>query len=55
MTGCCKRATRTAVAAVALAASVAGILPVARAGPQAADEVTRGDGREERPADAGLG
>ena len=42
------------VAAVALAASVPGILPSARAGPEAADEATRGDGREARPADAGY-
>ena len=54
MTSCSKRATRTVLTAVALAASVSGILPSARAGPKAADEVTRGDGREERPADAGY-
>ena len=47
-------ATRTALAVVALVASFPGILPSARAGPEVADETTRGNGREERPADAGY-
>ena len=54
MTGCFKRATRAALAALALTVSAAGILPSARAGTAAAEEATRRDGREERPADAGY-
>ena len=53
MTSCGKCAARTALAAVALAVGVPGILPSARPGPEAADEATRGDGREARPADPG--
>ena len=54
MTSCCKCATRTALVVVALAASVPGIIPSARAGPYAADKATRVDGREAHPADAGY-
>ena len=39
---------------MALTASVPGILPSARAGPEAADEAIRGDSREDIPADAGY-
>ena len=49
MTSCGKRAIRTALAAAALAASVPGMLPSARAGPLAGEQATREDG----PADAG--
>ena len=54
MTGCAKLATRNALAAMALAASVWGAPPRARAGPEAAGEATCGNGREARPADAGY-
>ena len=54
MTSSCKCATRTALAAVALAAGVPGILPSALAGPEAEGEATHRDGREIRPADAGY-
>ena len=49
-----KLATRTAPAAMALAASVPGFLTSALAGSEAAEETTRGDGREVSPADAGY-
>ena len=54
MTRCSKRATRTALAAVALAASVPGILTSARAVLEAAGEPTHGGGPRARPADAGY-
>ena len=54
MTSYGKRATRTALAAVALVASVPGILPSARAGPELTEEPTPGIGRGTRPADAGY-
>ena len=54
MTSRGKRAIRTTVAVVALSASVPAFLTRARAGPQAAQEATPGDGREARPADAGY-
>ena len=43
-----------AVLAAALAAGVPGMLPSARPEPVPADEATRGDGREARPADPGY-
>ncbi len=49
MTRCGQCATRTALAALALAASVPGMLPSAGAGPLAGEEATR----EAGPADAG--
>lgn len=52
MTSCGKSATRPALAAVALGATVPGILTSARAGPEAAGEASPGNGREARPADA---
>ena len=54
MTSRGKGAARTALAAVALAAGVPCMLPSARPGPEAADEATRGDGGEARPADRGY-
>ncbi len=54
MTSRGKCAARTALAAVALAAGVPGMLPSARPGPEAADEATRGDGVAARPADPGY-
>ena len=54
MTSCGKRATRTALAAVALAASVSGFLTSARAGPEAAAEATPGVDEEGSPTDAGY-
>ena len=54
MTSRGKRAARTALAVVALAAGVPGMLPSARPGPEAAYEATRGDGGEARPADPGY-
>ncbi len=54
MTSCGKRATLIALAAVALMASIPGILPTSRAGPDSAGGATRGDGREVLPADAGF-
>ena len=44
MTSCGKRVTRTALAAVALAASVSGFLTSARAGPETAEEAMPGVG-----------
>ncbi len=54
MTSRGKCAARTALAAVALAAGVPGMLPSAPPGPEAADEATRGDGGEARAADPGY-
>ena len=54
MTSRGNRVTGTALAAVALAASVSASLTSARAAPQVAEEATPGDGREARPADAGY-
>ena len=54
MTSCGKRATQTALAAVALAASVLGFLTSARAGPEVTEEATPGVAREARPADLGY-
>ena len=54
MTTCCKRATRTALAAVALAVSLPGFLTSAWAAPEAAGDATPGDSREDRPADVGY-
>ena len=54
MTSRGNRATRTALAAVALAASASAFLTSANAAPQVAEEVTPGHGREARPADAGY-
>lgn len=54
MTSRRNRATRTAFAAVALAASVSAFLTSAKAAPQAAEEATPRDGQQARPADAGY-
>jgi len=54
MTTSGRRATRAALAAVVLAASVPGFLAIARAGPEATEEATPGDGRESRAAAAGY-
>ena len=54
ITSCGKRATQTALAAVALVASVLGFLTSARAGPEVTEEATPGVGREARPANAGY-
>lgn len=54
MTSQGSRATGTALAAVALAASVPAFLTSAKAAPQVAEEAAPGDGRKARPADAGY-
>ena len=54
MTTCCKRATRTALAAVALAVSLPGFLTSAWAAPEAAGDAPPGDSREDRPPDIGY-
>ena len=54
MTSRGNRATGTALAAVALAASVPTLLTSAKAAPQVAEEAAPGDGRKARPADAGY-
>ena len=54
MTRWSNRTTRTALAALALAASVPGFLAISRAGAEPSEEPTPREGREARPADSGY-